>query len=273
MDFSICSKKGVTPLLAAVEAGCSGEVVNSLLRCKGVDVNCGNTVNGYTPLIWAADEGYVEVVEELLKHPEIQVNQPDKDGYTALIWAADLNQPEIVKMLVQHKDIDVNATDVDGHTALIWATDKGNIEVVNHLLNHKDIDVNIQDNDGLSALMCAATMGQVEVAKRLLEVEEVEVNLQDYDEGHTALIAAVNKNLVKVVEALIEHPKLDLNLKDRHGTTAFVMAKVKGFNPILKLFARMSLIVQHPKVVAPVMVQKKNKGYRILPDEIKKEIR
>jgi len=270
IDGGLCSEDSSTPLLAAVEAGCSGEVVASLVRCKGVDVNCGNIVTGYTPLIWASDAGYVEVIVELLKHPDIRINQPDKNGYTALIWAADLDQPDIVRILCQQPDIEVNATDVDGHTALIWATDKGNIEVVNHLLNHKKIDVNIQDQDGLSALMCAVTLGKVEVAKRLLECEEVDVNLQDNDERHSALIAAVNKNMVNMVELLLEHPNLDLNLKDKYGTSAYMLAKFKGYNQILRLFARMSLIVQHPQVKTPIL-NKATKGGRKLSNNIKKE--
>jgi len=85
----------MTPLLCAAGSGHSG-VVESILKCKGVNVNCSSSLTGYTPLIWASDRGHVEVVKELLKHPKTKVNQADKNGYSALIWAADLNQPAIV---------------------------------------------------------------------------------------------------------------------------------------------------------------------------------
>ena len=50
---------------------------------------------------------FLQVVEELLKHPKTDVNKPDKNGYSALIWAADLNQPDIVKILLKHPAIEV----------------------------------------------------------------------------------------------------------------------------------------------------------------------
>merc|ERR1719450_1430535 len=130
----------MTPLLCAAGSGHRG-VVQSIIRCAGVNVNCSSSLTGYTPLIWAADRGHAEGGEELL------------------------NQPDIVKILLKQPNIEVNAVDVDGHTALIWAADKGNVEVANHLLSHPNIDPNLQDFEGLSALICAATTRQVGMVK------------------------------------------------------------------------------------------------------------
>ena len=112
------------------------------------------------------------------------------------------------------------------------------------------------------------------MVKRLIECEKVEVNLQvksillfttfskDNDERHTALIAAVNKNFVKVVDALMQHPKLDMNIRymvdlakmtfvsrDRYGVSAYQLAKTRGYNGILRLFAKSKLILQVVVVV------------------------
>ena len=50
---------------------------------------------------------HFKVVKELLNHPKIDVNKPDKEGFTALMWAAYLNKLDIVKILLQRPDIEV----------------------------------------------------------------------------------------------------------------------------------------------------------------------
>ena len=46
----------------------------SILKCKGVNVNCSSSLTGYTPLIWASDRGHVEVMLCLCLFLSLSVN-------------------------------------------------------------------------------------------------------------------------------------------------------------------------------------------------------
>ena len=49
------------------------------------------------------------------------INDKDKDGYTVLMFAAEDGNPEAVQTLLNCDGIDVNAKDKDDYTALMYA--------------------------------------------------------------------------------------------------------------------------------------------------------
>jgi ankyrin repeat protein len=72
-------------LLEAVRAG-DLPAVRKLLKQQGVDVNVGDFPNGFTPLIWAANKGDVELVKVLLA-AGANPNLDDGAGQSALYLA------------------------------------------------------------------------------------------------------------------------------------------------------------------------------------------
>ena len=64
------------------------EEVERLLECKGINVNRPYSNGGATPLYIAAQQGHERVVEVILKHEDIQVNDRNKLGGTPLYIAA-----------------------------------------------------------------------------------------------------------------------------------------------------------------------------------------
>jgi ankyrin repeat protein len=71
------------------------------LLADGADPNVFEEERG-SPLHWAAEKGRIDVVKELLKHPDIDPNIRDKDGRTALSLAVSENKKEIVEVLLAH---------------------------------------------------------------------------------------------------------------------------------------------------------------------------
>ena len=61
----------------------------------------------------------------MLEQPDINVNSQDIDGYTALMWGADNGHWGVVEELIQDQRLVPNKQDEDGHTAQTWADDKG----------------------------------------------------------------------------------------------------------------------------------------------------
>ena len=110
-----------------------------LLVAKGADVNARATVRdwqrrvtaegrpkdmnhgGMTPLLYAAREGHVECIRELL-HAKAQVDLPDPDGTTPLVLALMNGHWDAGKALVDG-GADVNLWDLYGQAPLYMAVD------------------------------------------------------------------------------------------------------------------------------------------------------
>ncbi|MBM5781844.1 MAG: ankyrin repeat domain-containing protein, partial [Pelagibacterales bacterium] len=110
-----------------------------LLADKDIDVNKAN-VNGHTALMFAAQNGHLEVIKELLEDKDIDVNKANVNGHTALMFAAQNGHLEVIKELLEDKKIDVNKTEPNGNTALMIAARKDHLEVVDKIVKKLCID-------------------------------------------------------------------------------------------------------------------------------------
>ena len=88
--------------------------------------------HGVTPLMYAAQNGYLEVVKEFLDRGA-DIDARDKNGDTALFYAVRNRRLDIVKELL-NRGAYINASNFSGATALTVAADFGTVEVVKELL-------------------------------------------------------------------------------------------------------------------------------------------
>jgi len=146
--------------------------VERLLRVEGLDVNRGRPDTGATPLYMACEMNHEAVVERLLAHDAIDVNQATTDEYgdTPLYIACQNNHEAVVERLLAHDAIDVNqATTDDGTTPLYIACEENHEAVVERLLAHDAIDVNqARTSDGRTPLYMACLNGHEAVVEWLL---------------------------------------------------------------------------------------------------------
>ena len=107
---------------------------NSILR--GEDPNELNKF-GNCPLVVAIRENNIECFEELLKHPNINLNSKNKSfGYTPLMTAVFDNKFDIVRLLIE-AGADVNCVSYSGHTPLMEALNKKSSEIASYLIENK----------------------------------------------------------------------------------------------------------------------------------------
>ena len=92
---------------------CNANNLDGVTDClsRGVDVNT-QSWNGYwSGLTIAADKNYPDLLDILLAHPDIKINNTTaRSGWywTALMFACDAGNPAIVSRLVQVPGLDIN---------------------------------------------------------------------------------------------------------------------------------------------------------------------
>lgn len=148
-------KWGRTPLIAAASANMP-KVVEKLIK-NGSDVNYISKKNGTTAMCAASMVGATEVAKLLITagaDPDQDSTDPDKayDKMTPLMWAANRGYVELVELLIESG---VNLDKVNGGntTALMYAAmgRSSNIKVFEALIKHKP-KLDIKDWRGRSVL-------------------------------------------------------------------------------------------------------------------------
>ena len=215
---------------------------STLLALPQIEVNA--VTSGYSSLAMACSTGNVEIVELLLKHPDINVNS------AALHWAVRHGSRAIITMLLQHPGIDVNAVgtqeDFGGMGPLSLACSAGNVEIVELILERPDINVNS------AALHWAVWRNSRAIVAMLLRHPDIDVNAVGTQEdfgGSTCLAVACfyyslalfrcGADPLAVVRQLLLQPRLDMG--SVHA--ALMKAEKKGDRKLMELLKR-HLVVQ-----------------------------
>ena len=169
--LSIIFSESVTPLMIAAVLGNLG--IAKLLLEKGakVDMQMQNKP-GFTALIIAVGEGYLEMVKLFLSHKATVNQQENQFGRTALIIAAgkigsEKRDLEIVKLLLPSV-ADVNQQDKNGMTALMQAARTGHPTVV-RLLLESGAKTDMKNKEGQTTLEIAEKAGKTEIVKIIKE--------------------------------------------------------------------------------------------------------
>jgi ankyrin repeat protein len=194
-------KYGSTALMFAGQEG-HLEVVKMLLAA-GARVNDANANDGTTALMYAAWEGHIDVVELLVGWQGIKLGQTDFDGNTALHVAAFNNKRDVLLCLLE-AGAQVNHVDAtDGSTALILAVEEGHIGIVRLLVRWEGIDFGQTDSGGYTALHVAAYSNKPEVVASLLGARADRRCVEQ--KGRTALALAYDEMHAAVIEVFLQH--------------------------------------------------------------------
>lgn len=128
--------------------------------------------DGTTPLVLGAAKGSIDIVKLLLMQKHIHVNAAEI-GKEAPLWAAAAaGHTNVVQELLAHSKIDINETYISD-TALLAAARKGHAKVVDLILRDSRVQPNRGDGDGRTALWWAAYNGHMEVVRRLIQSSRV----------------------------------------------------------------------------------------------------
>ena len=276
-----------TPLVISSHQG-HADVTKLLLEHPQVDVN-----KGYISALYTESSRESVVIEKMLEHKEIDVNQKNGElERTALMKAARVNAGANVKLLLQQPTIDVNIADVEGESALYKAAFYNNTGIVKQLLNDPRVIVNKgRNSDGETPLLYASKWGYNRIIEALINNSKVDVDQTRTDNGLSPLHLAIDieshkildsvfrerhYNFIHGVNLLLSHPHINVNINDKLGRTPlFVLSKMRFdlLSQIEPQVEMMKLLLRHPKInvnkslrnrTTPLMVASINANRHIL---------
>ncbi|CEK09274.1 ankyrin repeat domain-containing protein [Legionella hackeliae] len=208
------------------------EVLQWLLKKPNVDVNAVNS-SGYTPLFLAVYYGHVEVVQHLLASNKINANICF-GSHSALDIAATRGHVDVIKLLLAYGETNPGTIWKDSPLPLYLGAQNGRTAVVTFFLGRYQTNVNAPRANGATALFVASLQNQLEVIKLFLAHDKTNVNAS-LEDGSTALLAATEQGHVEVVRLLLGHDGIEVNACNRIGATALFLAARKGHVDVVKL--------------------------------------
>ncbi|KAL8786478.1 MAG: hypothetical protein Q9195_008183 [Heterodermia aff. obscurata] len=149
----------------------------------------------------------------------------DGKGQSPLIWAIEREYPEVVRVLVKYISMRELKNPSPSSNSLLWAVEKGNSEIVSLLIPFQD-QIESQTSWGQTPLAIAAAKGDVVIVKLLMEAG-ARINSKDYA-GHTPLSSAAASGQERSLQLLLEQPAIIADSKGNQGQTPLSMAAANG---------------------------------------------
>lgn len=162
VDIDACDDNGYTLLVLAAARG-KLDIVNFLID-QGADVNAREFVLRRGALDYAAQFGYEEIVEVLVK-ANVDVSAVNTYGKTALDYAIEGNQVKMAKLLI-NPTVDFETIAYEPFY-LIKAIRYDRIEIA-QLLIDAGVDLNVCDRFCKNALWYAMQQGHLNLVKNLI---------------------------------------------------------------------------------------------------------
>lgn len=190
-----------------------------------------------TLLEWfsAAKKDRVNELRELIKVCDVNAQDYSYNGFTALMWAANQGKRCAVDFLLNVPNIDINKQDSSGRTALMLAISQNREDIVEKLLRTSGINVNLRSNDGYSALLLAFHYQRENIIKLLFQIANIDVNAATNQDGITSLMYAAADGDENIVNLLLDSPGIKICLKNKQGEDALYCAKKQDQEKVFNL--------------------------------------
>ena len=200
---------------------------------SGIDPNIKCKFYGSTPLMYAAQNGRLECVQELFKYG-VDVNATNNNGKTALHFGVSTNLEvnnnlDVINLLITMK-ADINLKDCNGNTCLVSASQyRSKSDVVVELIKNGAL-VNLANNAGDTPLFTAVICENLDIIKELIK-HQADLNTQNGD-GWTPLYVASRYGRLEMVQILIKSGA-NVNVRDNDGVLPLVVAAKQGYHDIV----------------------------------------
>ena len=217
------SKSEIARILVGAAGNNELELVKDILHNNPNLIDVKHPETGRTPLVEALLGNHIDVVKELLKNKDIDVNMMvntdvKKDFRATPLFAAIYKcKTKLVKLLLDDNRLDVNKSDSYGRSAITSAIHNECKDIIDDLLKQDNIKLETEDKHGWFPLLLASIFGQLDLVKKLCNAG-ANVNKQNKNGDTSLMIACIQAN-VNIVEYLLDNGA-NKELKNNSGENA-----------------------------------------------------
>ncbi|KAL9083045.1 MAG: hypothetical protein Q9159_006024 [Coniocarpon cinnabarinum] len=210
-------------------------VIKSLIR-QGARHTYQTSKNGErTPLVYASEQGYEDIVKLLLEAgADVNFQTSFKDSPLSI--AARHGHLEVVRLLLDH-GANVSSENVGAETPLLEACNNGH-DAIGELLVQRGAPVEtLLKKGGQTAIHQAAKNGCVKIVAAILAINPLYINLRT-ESGWRPIDECVWWGQEAVVDLVLDHGP-DLRWFGNHlGRTPLVLAASAGFDKVIRLLVK-----------------------------------
>ncbi|XP_067660035.1 ankyrin-3-like [Haliotis asinina] len=219
--------EGKTPVLLAAEQGYLDIVI--LLEGKGADLSVVDDW-GENILHMLTVEGQLNLAIYLLTQKNVvqNINKKSLTGRTPVMVAALCGQRDLFDILVKY-GADLTLVDTDGNSILHLACE-GTVDIVKYLLSNTVVDINARGHLNRTPVLIAAEWGNIETFELLMK-QGADMLLVD-DDGNGVLLLAVRGGNVDLVQHILVNRIVDITAKNKYGLNAIEIAKESNHNSV-----------------------------------------
>ncbi|OWZ03551.1 Serine/threonine protein kinase [Phytophthora megakarya] len=259
---------GSTALMHATRPGNNFEVVRYLINNGAAYIVNAPNFRGETPLIYAAQNGEIDVVRFLVQ-VGANVNSADDTKRTALLYSIICDHLPVAQFVLANGAY-IDALDLNEQTSLMAAIRMNNLEAV-QLLIQNNANVNIMDDydnaaqllikngaainavnrvEWTSLIFAAAANGELDANElcdavvRFLVESGADVNVADKC-GWTSLMYAAQNGNLGIVKILLDNDA-DVSTVNNDGRTAIFIATTHDHTDIQHLLMQFTPHVLQP---------------------------
>ncbi len=218
--------EGITPLMYAAQNGYIRTV--EILIDSGANVNAMPN-NGISALLGACIAGHVYVVDTLILNGA-KINTQNYDGITPLMYASAFDDSVMVGMLLFYK-AKVNLKDDDGNTALHYSVFYNNLAITEKLINF-GASIDQPDNEGFTPILIAAQNGYPDQLDWLIS-SGADINTRTNDSLSALSLAIINKQY-ETVNYLCDHGS-NINASISNQLNELSLARLYGDREMVNL--------------------------------------
>lgn len=253
IDVNTVDKKGLTPLMHAIQKSCL-EIIKLLLSHPQIDINKHSGQYNKNALAIAIDTGYDEIIMLLLDNKNINLNCKRKINchYELSCGVQNMflylcrdywNAPmDIIKKILDDPSLDLNQPTDDNKTPFYYACANNSKNIVSLLLKMSDIDYNKRANNGRNGLLIALEKKHFSLVKILIQNEQIDVSCLEsllYD-------LYLNSNTHELVLLIIKRKDINLNQTFfRVVSLIYPQTTLFDLGLILNDFALLDTLINH----------------------------
>ncbi|XP_046563593.1 putative ankyrin repeat protein RF_0381 [Haliotis rubra] len=221
-DVNCRGQYGWTPVMIAAERGYRG--MCDFLVGKDADLSVVGA-DGNTILHMACLGGDVELVQDVLRETQINVNVKGHEGMTPVMIAARMGNQILFDLLVS-KGADVSIVDDHNNNILHMACLGGDDAMVIDILLQKQFTINSSGQKGMTPIMFASRAGHG-VVFDVLKSKGADVSALDDDGNNVLHLASLGGDDAMTFQVLIE-TSININGRGKLGRTPLMLAAQCG---------------------------------------------